>query len=474
MPKNKLLVVDDDAAFLDLMSLHLRRKGYHVEPAQDGHEALQLLRTKGPFDVLVTDLMMPGLSGLELLRRAKKSDPTLEVIVITAAGSLEMAISSLREEGAFDYLTKPLDMIGELSLAVERAASHRELKMERSDLQGQLISGAGQIRNVLISTGYEILAVNDKGEIIHASEGIPPTFTKSGTNGNSNKVNLPEPLQDVIQHWSVLASPKSTSVEVQWPDKEYHLLNLSPVMDESGGWVMVLRNITHQRRLESFLITSLENIDESLRVPLDLAVKEIMSLQQNQAVHQAGLLENLVDLQGHIEKALQGSNSLRMPILNSLDIGKSATSVSLPLFIEKEMEWLGDEFAGHNNLYLIWDVEENLPGVQIELAPLHKTLDLLLQRSAILGTNQSGVNISIWTQHDCLWIKIAAIEARILNEQDLSYSRLDTDEGLKQGERAEVQLAAVKAIMETIGGNVWLFEKDHGPHSIAVSVPYSA
>jgi len=472
MPKNKLLIVDDDAAFLDLMSLHLRRKGYHVEPAQDGHEALQLLRAKGPFDVMVTDLMMPGLSGLELLRRAKKIDPLLEVIVITAAGSLEMAISSLREDGAFDYLTKPLGMIGELSLAVERAVSHRELKMERADLQGQLISSAGQIRSVLISTGYELLAVNDKNEIIHASDGIPPTFSKSGTNGNTNKVNLPEPLQNAIRDWKVLATPKSTSVEVQWPDKEYHLLNLSPIVDEIGGWVMVLRNITHQRRLENFLITSLEDIDENLRMPLDFAVKEIKSLQQSRAIQQAGLVENLVDLQGYIEKALQGSHSLQMPFLNSVDVAKSATSVSLPLFIEKEMEWLGNEFIGLNNIYLIWDVNENLPAIQIELAPFHKMLDLLLQRFAIFGKDRSGVNITIWTQEDCLWFKFAAIEARTLYEPDISLPMLDSSEDLKISERAEVLLVAVKAIMETVGGHVWQFEPNHQPYTVAVSMQH--
>jgi DNA-binding NtrC family response regulator len=122
VPAENILVVDDDQAFLDLMAHHLRRKGHNVECALDGKEALHALQSKGPFYVLVTDLMMPGMSGLELLRLARKIDPNIEVIVITAAPSLEMAISAMREDGAFDYLTKPLDMMSELSLAVERAA----------------------------------------------------------------------------------------------------------------------------------------------------------------------------------------------------------------------------------------------------------------------------------------------------------------------------------------------------------------
>ena len=132
----RVLVVDDDDALLNMMSLHLRKKGFQVECAKDGHEAMQVLRTSGPFCVMVTDLMMPGLSGLELLRRARKVDPLIEVIVITAAGSVEMAISALRESGAYDYLTKPLGMISELSLAVQRAANHRELRLERESMRG--------------------------------------------------------------------------------------------------------------------------------------------------------------------------------------------------------------------------------------------------------------------------------------------------------------------------------------------------
>ena len=82
----RVLVVDDDDALLNMMSLHLRKKGFQVECAKDGFEAMQVLRSSGPFCVMVTDLMMPGLSGLELLRRARKLDPLIEVIVITAAG----------------------------------------------------------------------------------------------------------------------------------------------------------------------------------------------------------------------------------------------------------------------------------------------------------------------------------------------------------------------------------------------------
>ena len=158
----RVLVVDDDDALLNMMSLHLRKKGFQVECAKDGFEAMQVLRSSGPFCVMVTDLMMPGLSGLELLRRARKLDPLIEVIVITAAGSVEMAISALRESGAYDYLTKPLEMISELSLAVERAANHRGLRLERESMRGSLINGARRLEEILTSTGLAVIAANEK------------------------------------------------------------------------------------------------------------------------------------------------------------------------------------------------------------------------------------------------------------------------------------------------------------------------
>ncbi len=77
MSAEKLLVVDDNPAFLDLMVHHLQRKGHQVDSALDGKQGLHALQSSGPFNVLVTDLMMPGMSGLELLRYAKKLDPLL-------------------------------------------------------------------------------------------------------------------------------------------------------------------------------------------------------------------------------------------------------------------------------------------------------------------------------------------------------------------------------------------------------------
>lgn len=121
---NKILVIDDDHDYLALMVMHLTRKGYQVESTTVVTSALELLGDRSNrFAVLVTDWMMPGMSGNNLVKLAKQIDPTIEAIVITAMG--QMGLSGKLKFGAFDYLTKPLNSMNELSEMVQRALNHR-------------------------------------------------------------------------------------------------------------------------------------------------------------------------------------------------------------------------------------------------------------------------------------------------------------------------------------------------------------
>ena len=124
----KILVIDDDKDYLDLMVMHLKRKGYQVEGTSVVTHALTLLGdTRNNFAVLVTDWMMPGMSGNNLVKMAKQINPTIEAIVITAMG--QMGLSGKLKYGAFDFLTKPLVSMKELSEMVQRALDHRTEKI---------------------------------------------------------------------------------------------------------------------------------------------------------------------------------------------------------------------------------------------------------------------------------------------------------------------------------------------------------
>jgi DNA-binding NtrC family response regulator len=133
--KARILIVDDDAHARTTLAKLLRDEGYLVETAADGFKALPKLEEMDP-DVLLTDLQMPGMSGVELMERARATDPDRAVIVMTAHGAVSSAVDAMRK-GAADYLAKPVNM-AELGVVLERALEGRRLRAETRTLRMRL------------------------------------------------------------------------------------------------------------------------------------------------------------------------------------------------------------------------------------------------------------------------------------------------------------------------------------------------
>jgi len=129
----RILVADDDPAIRKALGLILAP--YDVVQAGDGAEALRLFEARGA-DLVLSDLQMPGMSGLELLRRVKAADDTAAFIILTGAGTVENAVQALRLQ-ADDYLVKPFN-VDEVLLACERALEHRRLVRENRGYQQHL------------------------------------------------------------------------------------------------------------------------------------------------------------------------------------------------------------------------------------------------------------------------------------------------------------------------------------------------
>jgi DNA-binding NtrC family response regulator len=122
-----LLLVEDKPELRAMLRKALERAGYEVDDAADGSSAVQKIRARR-YLLILTDLKLPGKSGLEVLRESKQADPTVPVILITAFGSIEEAVTAMKD-GAFDFIQKPVDL-DHLKLLVERAARQQELLRE--------------------------------------------------------------------------------------------------------------------------------------------------------------------------------------------------------------------------------------------------------------------------------------------------------------------------------------------------------
>ena len=160
----KIMVIDDDKDILQILQFAFKQDGYEVESASDGPEAINKLRAGSIITpVIVSDIMMPNMNGLELLRIIKNEHPDTLFIMLTAHSSADFAIKSLNE-GAFAYLTKPLN-IDELRSILRNAFEKYRLQEENKLLLNELQKAKEYSDTIVHEMVYTLIATDDRGSI---------------------------------------------------------------------------------------------------------------------------------------------------------------------------------------------------------------------------------------------------------------------------------------------------------------------
>ena len=176
----KVLIVDDEPNMRRILKANLRMDNHTCVEASNSHEAVMLL-SKEDFDVVVTDQKMPGGSGLDVLRAVQESDPTTSVIFLTAVGTVELAVESMRQ-GAFDFLAKPFE-IDVMKATIRRACERTFLLRENAVLKTTVrkLEGADEI----LGNCQGIQSVRD---LIARVSGTPSTVLITGETGTGKEL----------------------------------------------------------------------------------------------------------------------------------------------------------------------------------------------------------------------------------------------------------------------------------------------
>ena len=193
--KGRILVVDDEAIIVKALVKYLTQEGYEVDSAGDGAEAIEKFKN-GHFDLLVTDLKMPTMDGIDLIREIRALSPTTACIVMTGYGSIANAVEAMKA-GAFHYVTKPFEL-ADVGMIVKKAIEHGQLTEHNHILQKQvrgrygfekIIGGSDEIEEVLRLV--EKVADTDSTVLILGESGTGKELVARAVHYNSRRNEKP-------------------------------------------------------------------------------------------------------------------------------------------------------------------------------------------------------------------------------------------------------------------------------------------
>ena len=156
MSKRRILVVDDEAKMQRILEIMLRKMGHEVVRAANGHEALQLAQST-PIDLVMTDLRMPGMDGLALLTALQEQGVDVPIIILTAHGTVESAVTAMKN-GAYDYILRPFD-VEAVEMVVTRALALERVQRENQFLREEVEKGWGEFigRSTVMQQQYDLI-----------------------------------------------------------------------------------------------------------------------------------------------------------------------------------------------------------------------------------------------------------------------------------------------------------------------------
>ena len=401
--KPNILVVDDEMGIREGCKRALSEEGYAVDEAEDGQAGLQKVEQKN-YDLILVDLMMPGIGGMELIKKIHRLDSEIIMVVITGNATIETAVEATKL-GAYDYLPKPFSPEA-LSAVVKRGLEKRTLRLdakklyvERAQKMLELVNERSRLRTIIGCMADGVLVANLDGRLVLWNASSVKMLKSKGFDIAG------EPLEYYISNEPLIAAIKEVlssedkafsmvSREIPVQDQKIILMaNIAPVRDEDGkilGAVTVLRDITELKEINKIKSQFVSMVAHELRAPM-AAIKGWLEVVLS---GEAGSDEE--QNKKWLQRAMDRSDSLLELVNDLLVINRMETDkltrkmepVKINDVIVKIVDFLKPDAEKHKVSIQI-QLPDEFPSVQADVRDMEKLFTNLIS-NAIKYNRENG------------------------------------------------------------------------------------
>lgn len=399
MSANKILIVDDEEIIVRLLSISLRSDGYETVTAYNGEQGLEVFRAESP-DIVVTDIKMPGMDGLELLKKIKEIDSEKEVIIVTGHGDIDSTITAL-QYGASDFINKPVRDEA-LAIALERAktkiAIRRQLEEYTENLEIKVAEATEEIRRksnfqrlLIKSSNDAIIAFDHDWKVVVYNPEAARIFGEKAKDVR-NKMTIDDLYPpEAAKFYRNEAKKKTARKTLPWreidlktkAEKKIPVRYTSNVLHEDGefmGTVHFFQDLTEIKRLEKELLQSerLAAVGQTVSGLAHYVKNILIGLKGGSYVVDVGIQKN------NREKLKTGWRTIKNNIRRVSDLTQDLLTYSKqrepeiescdPNGIVKDLVELIEDFAGSKGVSISIDLGAGLGEIMADPQTIHRSL----------------------------------------------------------------------------------------------------
>jgi len=418
----RILVVDDERGIREGCRRILSAEGLVVEVAEHGREGLEKLRSL-PFDLLLVDLMMPVMGGIEMMENVRTYDPEIILIVITGFATVESAVDAMKH-GAYDYVSKPFTP-DQLLAVVNRGLETRRLRLqakrlteERDQKLLEVANETSKLHTIVNSLAEGILVFNQERQLVLWNPAVARMLNFAGLSKAGRDMGEIIHQRELLDVISKAFSPdaarytvQTEEVELRSPEPRTIMVSLSSVKDESGrelGVVSLLRDITASKEIDQIKSRFVTMVAHELRTPL-AAIEGYLSAYLSGAAGTDPIVNRNM-----LERAKARSHSLLEMVgdllhlvkLQSARVVRKKEPLDVTAVIRETVELLkgqGDE----KGLRIRVSLPKSLPLVEADRSEMEHLFTNLVSNAIKYNEKNGNVSVTARARDHFIVIKVA-------------------------------------------------------------------